>query len=153
MLKTVSTGMMAKSIIDEIGGASHGQEWNFEYFDHKFQLKGANMNLVSNNLNAITEYIETIDAKISRNKINTIVTSCVAFLIIAGLIIGTAMLMRRTQTSHFQKRMNNVMRAVTQMRDEYRQKLRLARAREELDRMDTNEHEIERGIDAVHNFE
>ena len=111
------------------------------------------MNLVSNNQNAISEYIETIDAKISRNRINTIVTSCVAFLIIAGLIIGTAMLMRRTQTSHFQKRMNNVMRAVTQMRDEYRQKLRLARAREELNRMDTNKHEIERGIDAVHNFE
>ena len=40
MLKTVSTGMMAKSIIDEIGGASHGQDWNFEYFDHKFQLIG-----------------------------------------------------------------------------------------------------------------
>ena len=45
------------------------------------------------------------------------------------------------------------MRAITHMRDEYKQRVRLMRAREELDRMEGDENEVERGINVLNELD
>ena len=104
MLKFASSGLMASSIIDEIGSVSHDKTWSHSYFDHKFQLIGANMNLMAGQVNAIQQYMDAVDSRISSNRLTNIITSFVAFLGIVCLIGGTIYLFRKTTSSHFQKK-------------------------------------------------
>ena len=46
MISALQSGMIAATIIDEIGSILHGDTWEHGYFDHKFQLIGANMKAV-----------------------------------------------------------------------------------------------------------
>ena len=139
MLKTISSGMVAASIVEEIVSPSHNQNWDMGYFDHKFQLIGGNFDLIQNEIKALSHFAEIPDTRYTYQKSNIFVLSTVSFIFIGLLIMATAYLARKTNSSHFQKRMNNLIRVATNLRDEYCQKIRVIRARDELDRMDNLE--------------
>ena len=152
MLEVVSSRMRASSIIDEIGGVNLRKICSFSYFHNKFLLIGTNMNLMSAQINAISQYMDAIDTRISSNRLSNIITSFVAFLVIAYWRGYTIYLLIRTTYSHFQKSLNKIMRAVSHMREQYKPKVRLVRAREDLLRMDANDVELERRIQTVQIF-
>ena len=149
MMSALQNEMIAATIIDEIGSKSHGDTWDHGYFDHKFQLIGANMKAVDTDINAISTYIEQQDKRIEHNGMHTIIIAVVAFSNIVLLIFIVAFLTRRTQGSHVQKRMNGLLSAIRSMRDDTRQRLRLVKTRDEIHQLDDEHQEMQRGRNAI----
>ena len=53
MMNHAATGMMVASLVEEIGGATHGGAWKLSYYDNKFSL-------VANNMAIINEEVKTV---------------------------------------------------------------------------------------------
>ena len=149
IMSALQNGMMIATIIDEIGSASHGDTWDHGYFDHKFQLISANMKSVDTDMSTMSTYIEAQDKRIDHNYHNIIILNCVSFLLIASIMACIGVLIRRTKNSHVQKRMNGLLSAITSMRDETKQRLRIVRARDEMNKMDNDQAQLRNGRNAI----
>ena len=125
-----SSLMMAAGLIDDIGSNSHGKTWSFEYFDEKCAMISTQMNLINRELQAICNHLEAHEFRIQANHHHIIIIACVQFLAILLLFGVVFYLYIKTRGNHFQKRMENLVRTLGTMRDEYRHKLSMARARD-----------------------
>ena len=149
MMKAISATQTAAAVIEEIGMQDHSDQWDMGYYDRKFSLIGGQLNSMNKNLESMSSYIEEIDYRISQNKLNTILTSTLAFIFISGIFILALYLVKRTNNSSYQKRMHNLLKVVKATREECQQKLNVLNARKDLEQMQSSNDEIRQGINAL----
>ena len=143
-------GAMGASILSEIGSIGHGSKWNFDYFDHKFNLISTNMGLMEDEVKNMANYIEkhlekeveNIHGNVQSGKTTVIITATVSFILIVILMLVAVYLSIKTKSSHFQKRMEGLLKVVGNLKTEYKSKVHLLSARRELDTIEEREQRM-----------
>ena len=129
--------------------ADHGEVWSFNYFDNKFDMIASNLKLLDSEVKAISGFVEALEQTTNNHKTTQIIVGCVSFTFISALVAISGYLCRKTTVSQYQRRMNNMLRVVRNMRDEYQSKHNFQKARDDLNNLGQNDVEVEQGNNAL----
>ena len=149
ILKIATHGALPTSVIGDIALADHGDVWNFKYFDNKFDAIASNLKLLDSEIKAIIGFVEALEQATNNRKTTQIVIGSISFVFIFALIGISGYLCRKTTVSQYQRRMNNMLRVVRNMRDEYQRKHNFQKARDDLNNLGQKDAEVEQGNNAL----
>ena len=149
ILKIASHGALPTSVIGDIAMPDHGNVWNFHYFDNKFDMIASNLKLLDSEVKAISGFVEALEQTSNNHKTTQIIVGSISFVIIFALVGVSGYLCRKTPVSQYQRRMNNMLRVVRNMRDEYQSKHNFQKARDDLNNLGQNDAEVEQGNNAL----
>ena len=149
ILKIASHGSLPTSVIGDIAKVGHGEVWNFEYFDSKFDMIASNLKLLDSEVKAISGFVEALDQTTNNHRTTQIIIGCISFTFISALVAISGYLCRKTTVSQYQRRMNNMLRVVRNMRDEYQSKRNFQKARDDLNNLGQKDAEVEQGNNAL----
>ena len=149
ILKIASHGSLPTSVIGDIAMADHGEVWSFNYFDNKFDMIASNLKLLDCEVKAISGFVEALEQTTNNHRTTQIIVGCVSFTFISALVAISGYLCRKTTVSQYQRRMNNMLRVVRNMRDEYQSKHNFQKARDDLNNLGQNDVEVEQGNNAL----
>ena len=149
ILKIASHGSLPISVIGDIAMADHGEVWSFNYFDNKFDMIASNLKLLDSEVKAISGFVEALEQTTNNQRTTQIIVGCVSFTFISALVAISGYLCRKTTVSQYQRSMNNMLRVVHNMRDEYQSKHNFQEARDDLNNLGQNDVEVEQGNNAL----
>ena len=149
ILKIASHGALPTSVIGDIAMPDHGNVWNFHYFDNKFDMIASNLKLLDSEVKVISGFVEALEQTSNNHKTTQIIVGSISFVIIFALVGVSGYLCRKTTVSQYQRRMNNMLRVVRNMRDEYQSKHNFQKARDDLNNLGQNDAEVEQGNNAL----
>jgi len=95
----------------------HGDVWNFNYFDNKFDMIASNLKLLDSEVKAISGFVEALEQATNNHRTTQIIVGSISFLLISALVGVSRYLCRKTTVPQYQRRMNNMLRVVRNMRD------------------------------------
>ena len=111
-------------------------------FDNKFDMIASNLKLLDSEIKAITGFVEALEQANNNRKTIQIVIGSISFVFIFALIGISGYLCRKTTVSQCQRRMNNMLRVVRNMRDEYQCKHIFQKARGDLNNLGQKDAEV-----------
>ena len=149
LLKIASHGALPTSVIGDIAMPDHGNVWSFNYFDNKFDMIASNLKLLDSEVKAISGFVEALEQTTNNHRTTQIIVGSISFVFISALVGVSGYLCRKTTVSQYQRRMNNMLRVVRNMRDEYQSKHNFQKAREDLNNLGKNDAEVEQGNNAL----
>ena len=102
----------------------------------------SNLKLLDSEIKAITGFLEALEQANNNRKTTQIV--------IGSISIGIyGYLWTKTTVSQYQWRMNNILRVVRNMSDEYQRKHNFQKARDDLNNLGQKDAEVQQGNDAL----
>ena len=109
----------------------------------------SNLKLLDSEVKAISGFVEALEQTTNNHRTTQIIVGCVSFTFISALVAISGYLCRKTTVSQYQRRMNNMLRVVRNMRDEYQSKRNFQKARDDLNNLGQNDAEVEQGNNAL----
>ena len=143
MITGSTKGALASTLLQNVGEESHGNSWDLNYYDRKFQMIQASFEVMRQEISQISEVLDIMDTRFQAKKQNDIIMKTVLFLFTAILISGLVWLAYKMRNNVYLKRMQSLVSSLAGLKSEYKAKVNILRTRQEVDEALSRRQETE----------